>query len=103
MADLATRPEYELPATLEDLNKFVLVGREKLIAVKAEIRAIEKVGLAKAVREQKLQEGQALSEALLDAEVRIGQLMREIPKSVKNNPKGNNQYGGQNDRDDGKS
>ncbi|MBQ7594065.1 MAG: hypothetical protein IJU48_06915, partial [Synergistaceae bacterium] len=60
--------------------KFVLVGREKLIAVKAEIRAIEKVGLAKAVREQKLQEGQALSEALLDAKVRIGQLMREIPK-----------------------
>ena len=82
MADLATRPEYELPATLEDLNKFVLVGREKLIAVKAEIRAIEKVGLAKAVREQKLQEGQALSEALLDAEVRIGQLMREIPKAT---------------------
>ena len=80
MADLITRPEYELPATIEDLSKFVLVGREKLIAVKAEIRAIEKVGLAKAVREQKLQEGQALSEALLDAKVRIGQLMREIPK-----------------------
>lgn len=79
MADLAARPEYDLPATLEDLSKFVLVGREKLIAVKAEIRAIDKVGLAKAVREQKLQEGQALSEALLDAEVRIGQLMREIP------------------------
>lgn len=58
----------------------MLIGREKLVAVRAEIRAIDKVGLAKSVREQKLQEAQAISEAVLDAEVKIGELMRNVPK-----------------------
>ena len=97
MDTLAVRPDYELPATIEDLSRFVLVGREKLVAVRAEIRAIDKVGLAKSVREQKLQEAQLISEAVLDAEVRIGQLMQKVPKATSNNPKGKNQYGGQND------
>ena len=39
----------------------------------------------------------ATSEAVLDAEVRIGQLMRDVPKETNNNPNGNNQHGGQND------
>ncbi len=68
-----------LPANIEDLSRFVLVGREKLTAVRAEIRAIQKVGLAKEVAEQKRKEAQQLAEAVIDAEVRIGELMREIP------------------------
>ena len=60
----------------------MLVGREKLVAVRAEIRAIDKVGLAKEVREQKLQEAQFISEAVLDASVRIGELMQAVkPKA----------------------
>ena len=81
MSDIAVKAESSLPSTLEDLSKFVLIGREKLVAVRAEIRAIDKVGLAKSVREQKLQEAQAISEAVLDAEVRIGQLMQGVPKA----------------------
>lgn len=69
-----------LPSSVDDLAKFVLVGREKLVAVRAEIRAIEKVGLAQEVREQKLREAQDISEAVLDAEVRIGELMAKVPK-----------------------
>ena len=69
-----------LPGTLEDLSKFVLVGREQLVAVRAAIRAIDKVGVAQEVREQKLREAQEISEAVLDAEVRIGELMRQVPK-----------------------
>lgn len=68
-----------LPATLPELSKFVLVGREKLVAVRAEIRAIDKVGLAKEVREQKLAEAQDIADAVLDAEVRIGELMAKVP------------------------
>lgn len=68
-----------LPANIEDLSRFVLVGREKLTAVRAEIRAIQKVGLAREVAEQKRKEAQQLAEAVIDAEVRIGELMREIP------------------------
>jgi N6-adenosine-specific RNA methylase IME4 len=81
MSELIVSRENKLPATIEDLSKFVLVGREKLVAVRAEIRAIEKVGLAQEVRTQKLAEAQDIAEAVLDAEVRIGELMREVPKA----------------------
>lgn len=73
--------DANLPTTIEDLSRFVLIGREKLVAVRAEIRAIEKVGLAQEVREQKLHEAQEISEAVLDAEVRIGELMAKVPKA----------------------
>ena len=79
--DELTVTNGNLPANLEDLSKFVLVGREKLVAVRAAIRAIDKVGVAQEVRKQKLKEGQEIGEAVLDAEVRIGELMREVPKA----------------------
>ena len=82
MNELAVSAQNNLPASFEDLTKFVLIGREKLDAVRAEIRAIKKVGLAEAVRRQKLNEAQAISEAVLDAEVRIGELMQAIPKTA---------------------
>ena len=70
-----------LPGKIEDLAKFVLVGREKLVSVRAEIRAINKLELAEEVREQKKEEAQMLAEALIDAEVRIGDLLKQIPKA----------------------
>lgn len=76
-----TTTNAQLPTTFEDLSKFVLIGREKLTAVRAEIRAIDKVGLAEEVRKQKLEEAQAISEAVLDAEVKIGELMAQVPKA----------------------
>lgn len=74
-----------LPTKIEDLTRFVLVGREKMVSIRAEIRAINKLGLGKEVRQQKLDEGQIIADALLDAEVRLGELMREIPKATKGN------------------
>lgn len=74
-----------LPANIEELANFVLVGREKLISVRAEIRAIDKLNLAEEVRTQKKEEALMLSEALLDAEVRIGELTRILPKADKGN------------------
>lgn len=71
---------HALPTTIEDLSRFVLIGREKLVAVRAEIRAIDKVGVAQGVRAQKLKEAQEISEAVLDAEVKIGELMAKVPK-----------------------
>lgn len=81
MTELTVSGESRLPTTIDDLAKFVLVGREKLVAVRAEIRAIDKVGLAQEVRAQKLKEAQEISEAVLDAEVRIGELMARVPKA----------------------
>lgn len=78
MNNLTTR-NNQLPATLEDISSFILVGREKLVSVRAEIRAIGKLNLAQGVRDQKFEEAKMLSEALLDAEVRLGELMKQIP------------------------
>ena len=80
MTELITQT-HQLPSTIEDLSRFVLIGREKLTAIRAEIRAIKAVGLASEVREQKLREAQDIAEAVIDAEVRIGQLMAEVPKA----------------------
>ena len=80
MSELSTQ-SVQLPANLEDLSKFVLVGRERLTAVRAELRAIQKVGLAKEVHEQKLAEAQEIAEAVLDAETKLGELTSKMKKS----------------------
>jgi len=84
------KQQKQLPDTLPDLARFVLIGREKLNAVRAEIRAIQKVGLAKEVHDQKLLEAQEIAEAVLDAEVKVGELTAEIPKATKGT--GSNQF-----------
>lgn len=72
----------QLPDTIEDLSKFVLLGREKINCVRAQIRAIDKLQLAEEVRNQKRDEARMLSEAVLDAEVRLGDLLKQIPKAT---------------------
>lgn len=71
----------QLPDTLPELTKFALIGREKLSAVRAEIRAIEKVGLAQEVLEQKRAEAQEIAELVTLSEVQIGKMLKEIPKA----------------------
>lgn len=70
-----------LPETLPELSKFILVGREKLASVRAEIRAIKKVGLAKEVLEQKKAEAQEIAELVALSEMQIGKMLKEIPKA----------------------
>lgn len=91
MTDLIVR-ENNLPATMEDLSKFVLVGRDKLQAVRAEISAMKNLNLAKDVREQKLAEGQEIGKLVLLAEAKLGELFNQMPKATTNNPHGNNQF-----------
>ena len=69
----------QLPTKIEDLTRFILVGREKLVSVRAHIRAIDKLGLAEGVREQKHEEASMLAGALLDAETKMGELLKSIP------------------------
>ena len=73
--------EKRLPQTLPELSKFVLIGREKLNAVRAEIRAIKAVNLATEVYEQKLEEAQEIADAVLDAEVKLGELTAALPRA----------------------
>lgn len=69
------------PDSLPDLARFVLVGRDKLQAVRAEISAIQKLGLAKEVYEQQKQEAQDVAETVTLAEMRTGELLKAIPKA----------------------
>lgn len=78
--ELAHR-ENLLPASIKELAEFVLVGRDKLAMVRAGIRALDKLGVAEGVRQQKKEEAQMLAEALLDAEARIGYLFGIMPKA----------------------
>ena len=80
----------ELPATIDDLSKFVLIGRDKLQAVRAEIAAIKKVGLASEVLEQKRAEAQEIAELVTLSEMRMGEMLSEIPKATKGS--GGNRY-----------
>ena len=84
MTDLIAR-EDNLPAALEDLSKFVLIGRDKLQAVRAEINAIKNLNLAKEVHEQKLREGQEIGKLVLLAEARLGELFKQMPKATSEN------------------
>jgi hypothetical protein len=79
--ELTVIKNTNLPDAIGDLAKFILVGREKLNSVKAEIRAITKLKLAEDVRKQKQEEATMLSEAMLDAETKIGELLKKIPKN----------------------
>lgn len=79
----------QVPANLEDLSKFILIGKEKLISVKAEIRAMKSLKIAEEVYKQKEIEAKELGGALLLAKVRIGEMLKEIPKATPN-PKAKN-------------
>ena len=81
---------HQLPAELPELAKYVLIGREKLAAVRAEINAIKKVGLAKEVLEQKRAEAQEIAELVTLSEVKIGAMLREIPTKTGNQYKSAN-------------
>jgi N6-adenosine-specific RNA methylase IME4 len=70
----------QLPSAIDDLARFVLIGRDRMAAVRAEMRAINRLGLAQEVKEQKLAEAQQIAEAVLDAEVRLGELIAAIDK-----------------------
>lgn len=80
MSEIIVSRENKLPATIEEIIKFALFGPDKLDSVRAELRAIKKVGLAHEVYEQKLQEAQEIAEIVLDSQAKLGELMREIPK-----------------------
>lgn len=82
-----TVTQNNIPANIEDLAKFVLIGRDKLQSVRAEISAISKLGLAKEVYEQKKAEAQEIAETVTLAEMRTGELLKAIPKATPNNNK----------------
>jgi hypothetical protein len=85
--DIAIKTQT-LPDTVEDLHKFVLVGREKLQAQMALIRAIDKAEVAKEVRDAALLDAQNMAEAVLRAEVKMGEILKTIPQKYESSGRG---------------
>lgn len=89
MNDLIVRGN-NLPTTLEDLSKFVLIGRDKLQAVRAEISALQKLNVAEEVLAQKRAEQSEIGAVVLLAEMKCGELLNQMPKATKGT--GGNRY-----------
>ena len=77
MNELITQ-QVQLPDNLEDLSKFVLYNEERIQALRANIRAIKKVQLAKEVYEQKLAEAQEVGQITVEAAQKVGELLLQI-------------------------
>lgn len=89
MNDVIEYQSQQLPDTLEDLTAFVLVGKSRLNAYMLKLKTVNKLSVAQEIRDQTLAEAQALSNALIAAEQRIGELLLAIPKATAyNNPSG---------------
>lgn len=74
----------QLPATIEGLNEFIMIGKERLRVHQAKIRAIEKVGMAETARKAALQDGQDAATAVIYAEAKLGELLKAIPRQGNN-------------------
>lgn len=69
----------QLPSSPTELAEFILVSEERVQAMRAQIRAISKAGLAKEVYDQKLLEAQEVSSMVIEAGRRMGELLLDIP------------------------
>lgn len=77
---LATLPDIEtLPERAEDLSKWVLVGEQALYAQVAKLRAVERIEVGVAAREAALSDTQTISEWLLTASARLGEILGKTP------------------------
>jgi len=73
------KTERQLPATIEELHQFILIGKERLNAHRAKIRAIDKLQIAHVAKEAALNDAQDLADILLDAESKMGEMLESIP------------------------
>lgn len=83
MTKLTIVDKSRLPATIEKLHEFILIGKERLNAHKAKIRAINKLQLAQSAKDDALSDGQDMAEIILDAESKLGEMLKERPEQVR--------------------
>ena len=82
MNEIITSGQQMLPETIEDLTQFVLVGKAKLQAYMLKLQTVNKLSVAQEIRDQTLKEAQEVSNAVIAAEQRIGELLLAIPKQA---------------------
>lgn len=77
--DLILKDAKQLPATIEELKEYILIGKAKLKAYEVKVKLIKNLNLAKSVKDQALQDGQDVGEAILWAEAKLGELVAKMP------------------------
>lgn len=79
MKEIQKRNE-NLPSTISEIRKYIIIGEEALKVHKAKISAIKRLDQAGAAYEAALQDGQTAGELVIDAKALQGKLLAEIPK-----------------------
>jgi len=69
----------QLPTTTDELHKYIIIGKERLKARQAEIRAYDKIDYAENAKAAVKENAQNEADTLLDAESKLGELLAVIP------------------------
>lgn len=72
--------DTHLPDTIEGLAEFILIGKEALKLHQAKINAIKNIGRAETAHRAALQDGQDAGKSVINAEAKLGELLKAIPK-----------------------
>ncbi len=72
--------KYNLPSTITELKDFIIYHRENLKGYKAKLNAIDRLDMAADLRQEILEEAQYIGECLLYAEVKLGELIKNISR-----------------------
>ncbi len=70
-----------LPATIDELKQFIIITKRRIESHKVQIDAIKRLGLSKSVYDQKLEETQFMGGVVLYAEAKMGNLLKEVPRT----------------------
>jgi N6-adenosine-specific RNA methylase IME4 len=81
MGELVKNIKSELPATIEGLTEYILIGKQRLKVHRAKIKAIDNIGNAEDARRAALIDGQDAGTSLIYAESQLGVLLAKIDKS----------------------
>lgn len=81
--DLILKEVSHLPATIDELREFILIGKAKLKVYQHKVKLIKDLGLAKQVKDQALEDGQDVGEAILWAEAKLGELLKKATPGLK--------------------
>lgn len=71
--------EKNLPATLDELVPYVLIGEEKIKVYTAKLSAVRKLGLSIEIERAALSDAQRMGKAVIYAKVKVGELLKAIP------------------------
>lgn len=69
--------KVQLPTTVDELEKYIAIGKEQQKARQAQIRAYDKIEAAETTKKAVLENAQNEADTLLDAEIKLGELIRQ--------------------------